>query len=76
MTNAGNTKTEEQPHEYTTQEIGEMLFAMQLRQGKYEKKMMTHHYDHEDFTYKQAIINRNLDETLAKLSAKLDSQNT
>lgn len=61
------------PHEYTTQEIGQMLFDMQLRQAKYEKKMMSHKLDQEAFTRQQAVVNQNIDDSLAKLTSSVDN---
>ncbi|KAG6430626.1 hypothetical protein SASPL_108698 [Salvia splendens] len=74
MTTIGSdsdTDHAEKPHEYTTQEIGQMLFEMQLRAAKYEKKMMTHKHEQEAFARQQATTNRNIDESLAKLAATI-----
>lgn len=58
-------------HAYSTQEVGQMVFDMQLRQAKYEKKMMAHKHDQEDFARQQTIVNRNINEALTNLVASL-----
>ncbi|KAG6420708.1 hypothetical protein SASPL_117245 [Salvia splendens] len=57
--------------EYTTQEVGQMVFDMQLRQAKYEKKMMAHKHEQEAVVRQQTIVNRNINDALANLAASL-----
>ncbi|KAL1546909.1 hypothetical protein AAHA92_23444 [Salvia divinorum] len=69
---SGTSESGDQPHhEYTTQEIGQMLFDMQIRAANTDKKMMSHKFEQENFARQQGIINKNLDETLAKLTATI-----
>ncbi|KAG6427601.1 hypothetical protein SASPL_111847 [Salvia splendens] len=69
MTSTGEpTDTGDNVHQYTTQEIGEMLFDMHRRQAKYEKTLMSHRYDYEAFTNKQTVTNSNIDSTLLALN--------
>ncbi|KAG6400799.1 hypothetical protein SASPL_137642 [Salvia splendens] len=58
-------------HEFNTQELGQMVFDMQLGQAKYEKKMMAHKHDQEDIARQQTIVNRNINDSLNNLAASL-----
>ncbi|KAG6408275.1 hypothetical protein SASPL_131280 [Salvia splendens] len=57
--------------EYTTQEVGQMVFDMQLRQAKYEKKMMAHKHEQEAVVRQQMIVNHNINDALTNLAASL-----
>ncbi|KAG6400729.1 hypothetical protein SASPL_137571 [Salvia splendens] len=48
-----------------------MFHDMQMRQAKYEKKMMGHKHEQEAFARQQTITNRNIDDSLANLAASL-----
>ncbi|KAL1539186.1 hypothetical protein AAHA92_27839 [Salvia divinorum] len=63
------TEEDGQPRmDYTQQEIEQMLFDMQVRAAKTEKKMMSHKFKQENFARQEATVNRNLDDTLTKLT--------
>ncbi|KAG6424649.1 hypothetical protein SASPL_115067 [Salvia splendens] len=51
-----------------------MLFDMQIRAAKYEKKMMSYMHEQESFARHQAIVNKNLDDSLLKLTAADSNQ--
>ncbi|XP_042035274.1 uncharacterized protein LOC121781613 [Salvia splendens] len=48
-----------------------MVFDMQLRQAKYEKKMMAHKHEQEAAVRQQTIVNRNINDALTNLAASL-----